>query len=104
VLHIAPKNRQPIDENQSAFFFSKTGVMNLGFSENAPPCDKKACFGYADGVCRVLVDTRFKRGCPFFKDKEAKKAEDAFCSQRAKIWKNSRKKGRKTIIFGGEIR
>ena len=64
----------------------------MGFSENAPPCDKAACFAYADEGCRVLTDTRFKRGCPFFKNAEAKKAEDAFCSQRAEMWKESRKK------------
>ena len=60
----------------------------MGFSENAPPCDKAACFAYADRGCRVLTDTRFKRGCPFFKDAEVKKAEDG---QRAEMWKNSRK-------------
>ena len=63
----------------------------MGFSENAPPCDKAACFAYADRGCRVLTDTRFKSGCPFFKDAEVKKAEDVLCGQRAEMWKNSRK-------------
>ncbi len=76
----------------------------MEFSENAPPCDKTTCFAYADGRCRVLTDTRFKRDCPFFKDGEAKKVEDALCRKRAEMWKKSRKKGRKIIIFGGEIR
>lgn len=63
----------------------------MGFSEKAPSCDKTTCFAYANGGCRVLTDTRFKRGCPFFKDAEAKKAEDLLCGQRAEMWKNSRK-------------
>lgn len=46
----------------------------MGFLDNAPPCDRAVCFAYADGGCRVLTDTHFKCGCPFFKDAEAKKA------------------------------
>ena len=61
----------------------------MGFSENAPPCDKAACFAYADRGCRVLTDTRFKRGCPFFKDAEVKKAEDVLCGQRARIYRTA---------------
>lgn len=52
----------------------KSEVMNMGFLDNAPPCDRAVCFAYADGGCRVLTDTHFKCGCPFFKDAEAKKA------------------------------
>ncbi len=75
----------------------------MGFSENTPPCDKTTCFAYADGGCIVLTDTRFKHGCPFFKDEEAKKAEDVLCRQRAEMWKKSRKQGRKITFLGGEI-
>ena len=61
----------------------------MGFLDNAPPCDRAVCFAYADGGCRVLTDTHFKCGCPFFKDAEAKKAEDVLCSQRAEMWKTA---------------
>lgn len=32
-------------------------------------CKEKTCFAYYKGVCSILTNTQFKKGCPFYKPK-----------------------------------
>lgn len=32
--------------------------------------DKKNCFAYREGKCRILDNTHFNRDCPFFKTRQ----------------------------------
>lgn len=65
-------------------------VLEVFNSNCAPRCDRENCFAYADGKCRVLTDNRFKRGCPFYKDKKEKEIEDARCKERSEKGKKNR--------------
>lgn len=66
--------------------------MDFSNSNCAPRCNRENCFAYADGRCRALSDNRFNRDCPFYKNADEKKVEDARCKERADKWKESRKK------------
>lgn len=57
-----------------------------------PKCNRANCFAYKEGKCIALSNNRFKRECPFFKDKHAKAEEDARCKVRADKFEKERKK------------
>ncbi len=67
-------------------------MLNILYNTKSPRCNSSKCFAYWDGKCSALVSSSFKGGCPFFKDKEAKAAEDLRCKDRVEKWKASQKK------------
>ena len=54
-------------------------MLNILYNTKSPRCNSSKCFAYWDGKCSVLVSSNIKGSCPFFKDKEAKAAEDLRC-------------------------
>lgn len=67
-------------------------MLNILYNTKSPRCNSSKCFAYWDGKCSALVSSSFKGGCPFFKDKEAKAAEDLRCKDRVEKWKAAQKK------------
>lgn len=67
-------------------------LLEVFIGKAAPSCDKKNCFAYQDGRCIALASNRFKRECPFFKDKKEKEIEDIRCEARVKKWKDNGKR------------
>ena len=70
----------------------ETIMLNILYNTKSPRCNSSKCFAYWDGKCSALVSSSFKGGCPFFKDKEAKAAEDLRCKDRVEKWKAAQKK------------
>lgn len=64
-------------------------MLNILYNTKSPRCNSSKCFAYWDGKCSALVSSSFKGGCPFFKDKESKAAEDLRCKDRVEKWKAS---------------
>ena len=54
-------------------------MRNLNY---CPTCEKEDCFGYEEGHCIALDDSRFKKGCPFFKTREQVAIEKEYCRKR----------------------
>lgn len=71
-------------------------MLNILYNTKSPRCNSSKCFAYWDGKCSALVSSSFKGGCPFFKDKESKAAEDLRCKDRVPLMI-----GRTTQILSG---
>lgn len=67
-------------------------MLNILYTTKLPHCNSSKFFDYWDGKYSTLVSSSFKGGCPFFKDKEAKVAEDLRCKDRVEKWKAAQKK------------